>query len=269
MGLYYNFLKGYFLLSIPFLFAGCSSLVKETGKVNPRDCEWHVQENEEKESLNKLGLYCLRLYTNGNYALCADLLFEQGKWVFDEQTKMLLLTVNDKDGTDDIRYIADQTLPTGKTQFSFYHKYPVNKAEPDEMIEVKAVANKSDADPYSAAMNSWRKKPVSIESAEQIKKRTIAYLIFLKALYEHEKKNNLDNAEASWYPKPLKFYNNTVRMAYNNEMIDWYNCFYSDDQGIEAYKLISGALRSIKISGDTDVDRNINCVEQLLAFMNK
>lgn len=272
MASYNNFLKGYFVWSILFLFTACTgNPVKETVKVNPRDCEWHLQEseNEEEGSLNKLGVYCIRLYANGDYALCAELLFERGKWVFDEQKKMLVLTANEKDGVEDVRYIADQTLPNGKMQFSFYHQYPVNKAEPDEMITVKAVANQSDADPYAAAMNTWRKKPAGAESAGQIKKRTIDYLNFLMALYRHQQKNETASSEGSWYPKPLKFYSNTVRMAYNNELIDWYNCFFNEEQGIEAYKLISGALRRVKITGDDDTGRNINCLEQLLALVEK
>jgi hypothetical protein len=270
---YILFLKGCFLLSIPFLYTQCNSAaLQKQAKVNPQDCEWHTQEEAEQDdssSLNKLGVYCLRLYPNGAYTLCADLLFERGKWVFDEQKKMLVLTAADKDGIDDVRYIADQTLPNGKTQFSFYHEYPVNKAEPDEMITVAAIANQSEFDPYSNANNSWRKKPASAESAEQIKKRTIAYLNFLLTLFQHQKKNKIETVRKSWYPQPVQFYTNTVRMAYNNEVIDWYNCFYNDEQGIEAYKLIGGALRKVKITGDTDVDRNINCVEQLLVLMNK
>ena len=32
-------------------------------------------------------------------------------------------------------------------------------------------------------------------------------------------------------------------MAYSNELIDWYNCFFNDEQGIQGYQLISGALK--------------------------
>jgi hypothetical protein len=274
MCLYQLFLKGCFLGSILFLFIQCNSSVsQQKTKVNPRDCEWHaVQQTEEEDDaneVNQLGVYCFRLYPDNSYTLCAELLFEQGKWVFDEEKKLLVLSVAGKNGVDSTRYIADRTLSNGKMQFSFYHEYPVSRSEPDEVIVMEATANLSEFDPYSKANNSWRVKPPAAELPAAIKKRTVSYLNFLLTMFQHHQKNKIEEGRQSWYPQPVQFYTNTVKMAYNNELVDWYNCFYNDEQGIEAYKLISGALQRVKITGDTDVDRNINCVEQLLALMNK
>ena len=97
----------------------------------------------------------------------------------------------------------------------------------------------------------------------------MAYLNFLNALYNHAKDNNLENAGGKWYPQPIKFYSNKVSMAYANELTDWYNCFYNEEQGIEGYKLISAALRKVKIKGEDDNSRFINCVEQLLLILRK
>ena len=58
-------------------------------------------------------------------------------------------------------------------------------------------------------------------------------------------------------------------MAYSNELIDWYNCFFNDEQGIQGYQLISGALMKVKIEGKDDVSRNLNCTEQLLKQIQK
>ena len=71
-------LKGYFVWSIPFLFLACNS-GSGTAKLlppDPKNCEWYVQEGKDDKdhSGNKLGLYALRFYAEGNYTLCADLL---------------------------------------------------------------------------------------------------------------------------------------------------------------------------------------------------
>lgn len=265
-------LKGYFFWSIPFLFFSCgTSTTAEKKAVDPKDCEWYAVINgkPDQKKFNLLDLYTIRFYPGGDYTLCADLLFEQGKWNFDEQKKLLVLTPTVKDSTENVRYLVDQTLPGDKTQFSFYHGFPLDKSNPDEMIEVQALANQSKADPYNESMNSWRIKPQQQETPEQIQQRVIAYLQFLKALYMHAKENNLENAGGSWYPQPIKFYSNKVSMAYSNELIDWYNCFFSEEQGIQGYQLISGALMKVKIEGKDDVSRNLNCTEQLLKQIQK
>jgi hypothetical protein len=265
-------LKGYFLWSIPFLFFSCGmATTAEKKSVDPKNCEWYVVQNEKAEQ-NKnshLGLYALRFYPDGNYSLCADLLFEQGKWNFDEQKKLLLLTPLGKDSNNEVRYLADQTLPGNQTQFSFYHGFPLDKSNPDEMIEVHAIANQSKLDPYNSTMHGWRIKPKQQETPDQIQQRVVAYLHFLLALYTHAKENQLENAGGNWYPQPVKFYSNKVSMAYSNELIDWYNCFFNEEQGIKAYQLIGGALMKVKIEGKDDVNRNINCTEQLLKQIEK
>ncbi len=265
-------LKGYFFWSIPFLFFSCGPVTTAENKtVNPKDCEWYVVQNEkaDQDKGNQLGLYALRFYPDGNYSLCADLLFEQGKWNFDEQRKLLVLTSSVKDSTDNVRYLVDQNLPGNKTQFSFYRGFPIDKANPEEMIEVQALTNQSKSDPYSQSMNHWRIKPRQMETAEQIQQRVVAYLRFLKALYTHAKENKLENAGGRWYPHPVKFYSNKVSMAYSNELIDWYNCFFSEEQAIQGYQLISSALMKVKIDGKDDVSRNLNCTEQLLSQVQK
>ena len=88
-------LKGYFIWNIPFLFLACQTISSSAPKqVNPKDCEWYVVQSENKEdnNNNQLDIYAIRFYPDGNYTLCADLLFEQGKWQYDEKKKCLVLT---------------------------------------------------------------------------------------------------------------------------------------------------------------------------------
>mgnify|MGYP006175239373 CR=1 FL=1 len=80
--------------------------------------------------------------------------------------------------------------------------------------------------------------------------------------------NYADIKGGTWYPQPIKFYSNKVSMAYENELGDWYTCFFSKEDAVKGYQLISGALMKVKIEGEADVERNINCIEQLLTSIN-
>jgi hypothetical protein len=265
-------LKGYFVWSIPFLFLACNS-GPGTSKLlppDPKNSEWYVQkEKDEDDSGNKLGLYALRFYPDGNYTLCADLLFEQGKWAFDAQKKLLVLDPEIGDTAIKERYLIDQSLPKGKAQFSFYSTYPIDKANPDELVKVYAITNNSKNDPFKKEMHSWRKRPTQQENDVQLKQRVVAYLQFLLAFYQHAKDNNLENPGGTWYPQPIKFFGNKVRMAYEDELNDWYTCFFSKEDAVKGYQLISGPLRKVKIEGEDDLSRNINCLEQLLTEVQK
>lgn len=265
-------LKGYFIWSIPFLFFACNS-GPGTAKflpADPKNCEWYVLKGKDDDDKgNKLDMYALRFYPDGKYTFCADLLFEQGKWAFDAQKKMLVLDPETGDTTIKERYLFDQTEPTGKGQFSFYSAYPIDKANPDELVRVIAITNTSKNDPFKKEMHSWRTRPTQQENDVQLKQRVVAYLQFLLAFYQHAKDNNLENPGGTWYPQPIKFYSNKVSMAYENELGDWYTCFFSKEDAVKGYQLISGALMKAKIEGEDDVSRNIHCVEQLLAAVQK
>ncbi len=265
-------LKGYFIWSIPFLFLACNS-GPDTSKLlppDPKNCEWYVEEGkDEDDSGDKLGLYALRFYPDGNYTLCADLLFEQGKWAFDAGKKILVLDPESGDTTINERYLIDQSKPKSQAQFSFYSSYPIDKANPDELVNVVAVTNASNKDPFKKEMHGWRNRPAQQENDAQIKQRVIAYLQFLLAFYRHAKENQLENPGGTWYPQPIKFYSNKVSMAYENELADWYTCFFSKEDAVKGYQLISGALMRAKITGEDDLSRNINAVEQLLEVVQK
>lgn len=270
MIVYRNILKGYFFWSIPFLFFSCSSAPVQTVKAtDPKNCEWYVvhTDNKEANKNNQLDLYTIRFYSDGAYTLCAALLFEQGKWSYDTQKKLLVLQPLKADS--ETRYLVDQTLPDGKTQFSFYHGYPIDKTNPDEMVKVHAVQNQSKADPYSQAVQSWRQQPALAETPKQIQQRVLAYLQFLQSLYTHAQENALENVGGNWYPQPIHFYTNKVSMAYANELIDWYACFFNEEQAVQGYQLMSGALMRIKIKGTDDVDRNLNCINQMIQLVQK
>ena len=266
-----NHSKGYLLAGILFLLLSCNGINPPVQvEADPKNCEWYVVPNSSLNGKkNRLDMYVLRLYSNGGYVFCADLLFETGTWRFDEEKRLMILASRKEDGTDQLRYVVDEKQKYGGTLFQFYHQYPIIENDVDEEVEVIAVNNSSNSDPFNNSLHQWRKKPLNAESAEQIKSRTLTYLRFLEAFYAHAIDNNLENPGGRWYPQPVKFYSNKVSMAYADELTDWYSCFYNEEQGIEGYKLISGALMNVKITGETDNSRNLNCVKQLIDLVQK
>ncbi len=258
-------LKGCLHTGILFLFTGCILKGKQTNDITIENAAWYqVPESKLSSGDNKLDVYVLRLYPDYTYTLCADLLFETGRWTNDE-TKEAFVLMPDKISNGSASYfVQETTTPQGNIVFSFFDSFPF-EVEPVERIEVQGIATKTDLDPFKASMHLWRKKPAVPETNDQIKLRVMQYLQFLEALYTHALENKLQNPGGTWYPQPIKFYTNKVSMAYADELVDWYNCFYNDEQGIEGYKLISGALRNVKIKGDNDNSRNVDCVKQLLA----
>jgi hypothetical protein len=266
----FNNIKGYLFSGILFLLLGCNSMnSKQDAAVNPHDCEWYpVAGSKLSSKENKMDVYVLRYYANNKYVLCADLLFETGTWQQDEQLNAVLLKPDSQYNSAKTMYVRDVKTPEGKTVFSIFNENPT-EAEPAEIIEVQAVANKAVKDPFNILLHEWRIKPDAAESKEQIKKRVLQYLNFLEVFYEHAMENSLENPGGTWYAQPVKFYSNKVSMAYADELMDWYNCFYNDEQGIEGYKLLSGALIKVKIEGADDNSRNLNCVRQMIALVQK
>ena len=259
---------GYPITGILFFIFSCNNpVITGTAAVNPEDCEWYVVPESPLSggTKNRLDVYVLRLYPNKSYVLAADLIFETGTLSFDDDKQLMVLRSKTSDGKEQQRYVLDEKQKDGKTLFTFYNQYPFTDDDKDEVVEVRALPNQSSRNPYDLTMHNWRYKPAIAETPEQIKERTLNYLRFLEAMYAHALDNNLENPGGRWYPKPVKFFSNKVSMAYADELTDWYNCFYNEAQGIEAYKLLSRALMKVKITGDDDVSRNLNCVKQLIS----
>lgn len=132
--------------------------------------------------------------------------------------------------------------------------------------EAVGVSSSSKNDPFNPAMNTWRIKPAESESKAAIKNRTIAYLKFLQTYYRFIKEKKLTTFSYGWFPTPIKMhYVNGVKMSYNNELDDWYDCFYNIDEGNEAYMLISGTFRKCNFKQTNSiVARNVDYLEQMI-----
>lgn len=208
----------------------------------------------------------LRLYADGSYSHFAANFYNFGTWSWSDSSTFLTLTPKQgSPSTVPQMFVIEKML---SDQFRFRKI----KKEGNVTLREKGASiftgfnNVSKADPFSPKNNSWRIRPVSSESPEQIKKRTRDYLEFLAQYYQYTIDNDIQNLTSGWYPAPMQMnYNNGVRMAYNTEVKDWYACFYSEAEGIEAYKMITLSMRKARVNEIVDLrERNLDIVKQII-----
>jgi hypothetical protein len=209
----------------------------------------------------------LHLDEDGTYSHFAANFYNYGTWKFIDSSKGLILKPESGYPLTEERYVFElEKLVAGRK----LELYPMYK-EGQQWVRggqqtVMGCNNKSSAKPFVATNHVWRKKPNAPETPEQLKTRVRQYLSFLKDYFQYCQDNELEAMTYGWFPAPLQMhYNNGVRMAYSTELNDWYNCFYNQQQGIEGYKLIGGAMQKSKLQHhNSRAERNMDMVKQLL-----
>lgn len=243
------------------------SLACKQTKKNALPQEWYkIQQGYNDYDSSGFENMVLRLYNDGTYSHYAANFYNFGTWKWNDTT---WLTLTPKEGN---LTTNQQILEVNK---STNDKFKVQKIKKENglLLRSKKVSdflinesNQSKQDPYSKANNLWRIKPTASESLSQIRDRTVKYLNFLKALYQHAIDNKLQVLTIGWYAAPLQMnYANGFRMSYSTEVKDWYACFYNEEEGIEAYKMISGTIGKIKVHEiESKPERNLDILEQMI-----
>jgi hypothetical protein len=208
----------------------------------------------------------LRLYADGKYSHFAANFYNYGTWNWSDTTS--LLTLMPKQGSPSIKpqLFAVEKLPSDQFKVKKIKKEGDIILREKNFSDFTGVDNVSKADPFSPENNTWRIKPTTSENTEQIKKRTKGYLEFLKLYYQYTIDNKVQQLTYGWYAAPLQMnYGNGVRMAYSTEVKDWYACFYSEAEGIEAYKMLTLAVRKLDVPDIVDLrERNLAIVKQMI-----
>jgi hypothetical protein len=213
----------------------------------------------------------LRLYSKGVYTMYGAYNYAIGKWRINEKGGYVHLRQQEGTGTIKDEYLKVVFLPRRTMQAGLFYKMPFYDNRQQAILQFVGRSNHSTDDPYQPALQHWRLKPMQPETGAAIKKRVVAYLHFLKSMYRHAIDNELETISTDWYPTPLKMYfGNGVRMAYSTELDDWNGCFYDSAQAVKGYQFISGPLGDITLkSGNNKFERNLDCVLQLLAQLEK
>jgi hypothetical protein len=212
----------------------------------------------------------LRLYADGNYSHFAANFYNFGTWKWSDTTTLLTLTPKQGNPFTNAQMFLVQKPINGQFRFKKIERKEGNIVFPEKGSSIfNGFRNVSKVDPFLLGNNSWRIKPTSSETTEQVKKRTKGYLEFLQLYYQYTIDNDVQTLTSGWYPAPLQMnYNNGVRMAYNTEVKDWYACFYNDTQAIEAYKMLTLAIRKIHVGDIEDLrERNLDIVKQMIAAL--
>lgn len=211
----------------------------------------------------------IRLYENGTYSHFGCNFFAYGNWQWDGFDKIVTLepTIS-KDSNITQQFKVERKYENHyviKNVIMQKGKRLVQQYENAAMGFATSVTK----DPFSKEMNTWRIKPAKPESAEEIKQRTLHYLQFLLAYYEFIQTDEINFLAYGWYATPIQMhYGNGVKMSYNNELADWYSCFYSIEDGNQAYILIGTAMRKSKLKDMESIgERNIEYLKQLIAAL--
>ena len=258
-----------FLIKLILIFLACNTKPKEVAKGLPLIIFKLSDDVNKPDSSGNEGLV-IRFYENGAYSHFGYNFFAFGNWKWDDRKNIITLNpTTSKDNNFTQQYKIEKKLDDSYSIRKLIvrdGKALVQRLE-NKTIALNTVTSNA---PFTREMNTWRIKPMKSESATEIKLRTLNYLNFLLSYYEFVQDNKIDFLTYNWYATPIQMhYGNGVRMAYNNELADWYSCFYSVEEGNEAYKLISAGVQKSKIkSSESRAERNLEFIKELISAIN-
>lgn len=248
-----------------FLVSSCKQSPKEIKKGLPLVIAKIENAFNNFDSSGNEGLV-IRLYENGTYSHFAYNFYAYGNWQWSEGKKRITLTpTQSKDSSFVQEFKIEKKELQNYAIKKVIHQDDKTLVERNEHIALGIVDVKG-KDPFTKELNAWRIRPQKSETKEEIKKRTLDYLQFLLIYHEFMKENKMNVYVYSWYATPIQMhYGNGVRMAYSDELTDWYSCFYSVEEGNEGYKFLGSALRKSKIKPiESKAERNADYIKQMI-----
>ena len=105
-------------------------------------------------------------------------------------------------------------------------------------------------DPFYAANNQWRTKPVKPETTEALTQRMAGYFKHLALVLKAAKDRKQDVVSFAFSKGPVKIYNGGIGI-YPYDMVpeEWKNSFYNDSSALAAYALYENYLRTSSYKG--------------------
>ena len=259
---------------LPLFFAGAFLACerKQPEKPLPLDSVvWYANKCTDANNEEILCPYSyIRLQKNGKFFAAALRGYASGDWqkLTSKDATVLVLDMDSTTAIDEAAPAAFKiTYHSAK-----YLNLVMARSESDvangnlTLLRMRPGKVMSEDDPFTPNMQSWRIKPAKAESPDEIKARTVSYLQFLEKFYGFAARNKIDNADTDWFPNVIKMDNpGSVRLTYSSELKDWYQCFFSEEQAIEGYKIISGPFLNVQLKKMDDLnERNMDVLQQIM-----
>jgi hypothetical protein len=175
--------------------------------------------------------------TKGTFVKNPRNTFDYGTWIYDDAAKTITLN-NSIDRTKDIYKIAKIT-----TDELILVNVGINSATNLKFIAPGKRLVNPNAEPYFLENNRWRIKPKIKESDSAIHQRLKGNLYFFILFYKSALAKE-DKIVSFWgLPSCFKWYGGGIFIKKKDELKEnWINCFYNEEQAMQAYKLADKLL---------------------------
>ncbi len=194
-------------------------------------------EGMEENSKFEIPYRSFYLSTKGTFVKNPRNTFDYGTWTYDDAAKTIILN-NSIDKAKDIYKIAkiafdELTLVNAGVNSNNNLKF---------IAPGKRLKNAND-EPYCLENNRWRIKPMSKESDSAIHRRLKQNLYFFILFYKSALAKD-DKTISFWgLPSCFKWYGGAIFIKKKDELKEnWINCFYNEEQAMQAYKLADKLL---------------------------
>ena len=175
--------------------------------------------------------------TKGTFVKNPRNTFDYGNWIYDDAAKTIIIN-NLIDRAKDIYKIAKIT----SDELTLVN-VGVNSATNLKFIAPGKRFKNANAEPYFLENNRWRIKPKSKESDSAIRQRLKENIYFFILFYKSALAKD-DKIVSFWgLPSCFKWYGGAIFLKKKDELKEnWINCFYNEDQAMQAYALAEKLL---------------------------
>ncbi|HEV7332422.1 MAG TPA: hypothetical protein VGN63_15400 [Flavisolibacter sp.] len=105
-------------------------------------------------------------------------------------------------------------------------------------------------DPFYAANNQWRTKPVKPENTKELTQRLAGYIKHLALVLKAAKERKQDIVSFEFSKGPVKIYNGGIGIyPYGMVPAEWKKSFHNDSSALAAYGLYENYLRTTSYKG--------------------
>ncbi len=205
--------------------------------------DWVLEDDAEslegmlENSKFEIAYRSLYLSTRGTFLKNPRNTFDYGNWIYDDAAKTITLT-NSIDKSKDIYKIAK----IAADELTLVNIGVNSRTNLKFIAPGKRFKNPHD-EPYFLENNRWRIKPKNKESDLAIHQRLKGNLYFFILFYKSALAKD-DKAISFWgLPSCFKWYGGAIFIKKKDELKDnWINCFYNEEQAMQAYKLADKLL---------------------------